>query len=236
MSLFKKLETSTAIETDKDVLGGSKFSPWDSGVYDAVIDLAYVEESKGGALGVNFTFKTQEGKELRQTIYVTSGKEKGQLNYYETKEGTKKYLPGFTLVNDLCLLTVGDELSDLETETKVLSIYSFDAKKEVPTKKEVLTDLLGKDITLGVLKVIEDKYNSPGETRTVNDISKVFRTEDKMTANEIRAEETEASFYEAWKEKNTGVVINKANKGKKSDAPFATTSAEDKPKKSLFSK
>jgi hypothetical protein len=235
MSMFKNLATDTSIESDKDTLGGSKFAAWDSGVYDAVIDLAYVDESKGGAMGVNFTFKTQEGKELRQTIYVTSGKEKGQRNYYETKDGTKKYLPGFTLVNDLCLLTVGEELSDLETETKVLSIYSFDAKKEVPTKKEVLTDLLGKDITLGVLKVIEDKYNSPGETRTVNDIAKVFRTEDKMTANEIRAEETEATFYDAWKEKNTGITINKAGKGNKADAPFST-GAEDKPKKSLFSK
>jgi len=232
--MFKKLATDATIEADKDTLGGSKFGPWDSGVYDAVIDLAYVEESKGGAIGINFIFKTQEGKELKQTIYVTSGKEKGQLNYYEGKDGAKHYLPGFTAANDICLLSVGEELSELETETKVLSIYNKEAGKEVPTKKEVLTDLIGQDITLGVQKVIEDKYNSPGETRTVNNISKVFRTKDHMTSNEIRAEADEATFYDQWKEKNTGVVINKSGKSKgTASAPAAT---EDKPKKSLFNK
>lgn len=232
MSLFKKLAVDSTIEADKDVIGGSKFGAWESGVYDTVIELAYVDESKGGAMNINFVFKTQDGKELRQQIYVTSGKEKGQTNYYTDKDGNKKYLPGFTQANDLCLLSAGEALSDIETETKTLSIYSFDQKKEVPTKKEVLTDLIGKEVTLGVVKVIEDKYNKPGETRTVNEISKVFRTADRMTANEIRSEDAEPSFYAAWKEKNTGIVINKAGKNGTA-APAATA---DAPKKSLFGK
>jgi hypothetical protein len=231
MSLFKGLSTDSSIQADKDVLGGSKFGVWDSGAYDTVIELAYVDESKGGAMSVNFVFKTQEGKELRQSIYVTSGKEKGQLNYYVDKEGNKKYLPGFNQVNDVCLLAAGEALSDMETETKVLSLYNYDQKKEVPTKKEVITDLIGKEITLGVQKIIQDKYNKPGETQTINEISKVFRTKDQMTANEIRAEETEATFYGAWKEKNTGIVINKSGKG--GNAAAATP---DTPKKSLFGK
>jgi hypothetical protein len=126
---------------------------------------------------------------------------------------------------------MGEALSDIETETKTISLYNYDQKKDVPTKKEVLTDLIGKEITLGVVKVIEDKYNKPGETRTINDISKVFRTADKMTDNEIRSEEKEASFYKAWAEKNTGIVINKSGKG--GTTPAATA---DAPKKSLFSK
>jgi hypothetical protein len=231
MSLFKNLTVSNDIEQDKDTLGTSKFAPWESGAYPAVIDLAYVEESKGGAMGIKFVFKTQDGKELDQTIYMTSGKEKGQLNYYVAKDGTKKYLPGFTLVNDICLLTVGEEIKDLESETKVLSVYNYDAKKEVPTKKEVLTDLIGKDIILGVQKVIEDKYNAPGEVRTVNNISKVFHATDMRTTNEIRSEST-AEFYPTWVEKNTGITIDKVGKGKK-DTPFTP---DDKPKKSLFSK
>lgn len=231
MSLFKNLAVDSTIQADKDVIGGSKFGVWDSGVYDTVIELAYVDESKGGAMNINFVFKTQEGKELRQQIYITSGKEKGQTNFYTDRDGNKKYLPGFTQVNDLCLLAMGEALSDIETETKTISLYNYDQKKDVPTKKEVLTDLIGKEITLGVVKVIEDKYNKPGETRTINDISKVFRTSDKMTANEIRSEEPEASFYKAWAEKNTGIVINKS--GKNGTAPAATP---DAPKKSLFSK
>jgi hypothetical protein len=232
MNSFKNLTVDASIESDKDSLGGSKYTPLDSGVYDTVIDLAYVDESKGGAMSVNFVFKTQEGKELRQNIYVTSGAEKGKLNYYVDKEGNKKYLPGFNTVNDICLLANGTALNEVETETKVLSIYNFDQKKEVPTKKEVLVDLIGKEVTLGILKVIEDKYNKPGETRTINDISKVFRTDDKLTVNEVKSEETESAFYAAWSEKNTGLVVNKAGK---SGSP-AGAKVADAPKKSLFGK
>lgn len=236
MSLFKNLAEDSTIAADKDTVGGgSKFAAWDSAAYPTVIELAYVDESKGGAMSVNFVFKTSDGKELRQNIYVTSGKEKGQLNYYLDKEGNKKYLPGFTQVNDICLLANGQALSDIETETKVLSLYNFDQKKEVPTKKEVLVDLIGKEIIIGVLKVVQDKYNKPGETQTVNEISKSFRADDKLTANEIRAEETQAQFYDAWVAKNVGVTVNKVGKsGNTATAAAGTTAAA--PKKSLFSK
>ena len=233
MSLFKNLAVDDSIAQEKDTLGG-KFNPMESGAYDFVIDLAYVDESKGGAMNVNFVFKTAEGKELKQTEYITSGKDKGQLNYYVGKDGTKRYLPGFTLVNDICLLAMGDSLTDVETETKVLSLYDFTQRKEVPTKKEVLVDLIGKEVTLGVLKVIKDKYNAPGETQTINEISKVFRTKDNMTTNEIRSEEETANFYGAWVEKNTGIVVNKVGKDAKATATAGTSA--DKPKKSLFGK
>lgn len=229
MSL-KSLATDASIESDKDSLGTSKFAPWESGSYPVVIDLAYVDESKGGAMSINFTFKTQDAKELNQTIYVTSGKEKGQLNHYVGKDGTKRYLPGFTVANDIALLTMGEELSTLDTETKVLSLYNYDQKKEVPTKKEVLTDLIGKEVNIGIYKIIKDKYNSPGETQTINEIVKVFRESDNKTANEVKSESA-AEFYGTWVEKNTGIVVNRVGKGKDAVAP---ATVEAKPAKSLF--
>jgi hypothetical protein len=231
MSLLKSLATDATIESDVDSLGTSKFAPWESGAYPVVIDLAYVDESKGGAMSINFTFKTQEGRELNQNIYVTSGKEKGQLNHYVGKDGTKRYLPGFTVANDIALLTMGEELSTLDTETKVLSLYNYDQKKEVPTKKEVLTDLIGKEVTLGIYKIIKDKYNAPGETQTINEIVKVFRESDNKTANEIKSD-SNAEFYDTWVEKNTGITINRVGKSK--DTPAATAKVETKPAKSLF--
>lgn len=236
MSIFSKFATDASIQLDEDSLGKSKFGPWDSGAYDTIIDMAYVEESKGGAVGVNMTFKTQEGKELKQTIYVTTGKEKGQTNYYMAKDGTKRYLPGFTVMNDICLLATAEELSDLETETKMVTVYDYTTRKDIPMKKEVLVGLIGKEVTLGVTKVIEDKFNSPGETRVVNNINKVFRTTDQMTTNEIRAQEENATFYAAWVEKNTGIVVDKSTGGDKA-APMASVVPADKPRtKSLFSK
>jgi hypothetical protein len=231
MSLFKNMDTPSDVQQEKDTLGAGKFDPWESGAYDVVIDLAYEIESKNGAKGVCFNFKTKDGKELSQTIYATSGKEKNQLNYYVSKDGAKHYLPGFILINDIALLTLGEEIKDLDTETKVLSIYNYEAKKELPTKSEVFVDLLGKDVTLGIQKVLEDKYNKPGETRTVNVISKVFREADKKTTNEVRSESA-AEFYPTWVEKNAGILVNKVGKSKQ-ETPFTP---DDKPKKSLFSK
>ena len=136
MSAFKNLKTDDSISADKDTLGGgSKFGAWESGAYDTVIELAYVDESKGGAMSVNFVFKTQDGKELRQNIYVTSGKEKGQLNYYVDKEGTKKYLPGFNQVNDICLLANGVTLSDMETEKTTVACTNCNIIQPLRWKK-----------------------------------------------------------------------------------------------------
>jgi len=231
MSLFKNLKTDDSIQEAKDSLGGSVL---ESGAYDMVIDMAYIDQSKGGAMSCNFTFKNSEGKSLRVTEWMTSGNEKGNLNYYVDKNGTKKYLPGFTTTNGICLLSVGTEISEMEPEEKVLNIYSPEAKKEVPTKKQVLMDLLGQEITLGIIKEVIDKtskdasgnYVPTGETREQNVIDKVFRTVDKMTVAEIKAE-ADATFYEQWKEKNTGTVKNKA-KGA-GDAPKAATTAKKKP-------
>jgi hypothetical protein len=149
------------------------------------------------------------------------------------------------------LLATGEEISAQEIETKTLKIYDYEARKETPQQKEVVMTLLGKDITLGIKKVIENKREqnssgawvsaSDGTTRTINEIDKVFRATDHMTTPEIREEATEASFYEGWVAKNTGVNRDKsdAKAGEVtggSSAPMSggAASSDDSPKKSLF--
>ena len=232
MSLFKNLKTDDSIQGDKDSLGG--FSVLPSGAYDMVIDMAYIDSSEGGAMSCNLTFKDSVGKSLKVTEWMTSGIAKGQLNYYVDKQGNKKYLPGFNTVNAICLLANGTEIADMEAEEKVLSIYNPELKKEAPTKKQVLMDLLGKEITLGVIKEVVDKtskdsngqYVPTGETREQNVIDKVFRTSDKMTVAEIKAESEEASFFNQWVEKNKDVTKQKAKgagNAPKADAPKKKT-------------
>lgn len=243
MSILKSLNTA-GVNNEKDTLGGgSKFGPWESGVYDVVIDTAYMDASAGGAINVNFTFKTSDGKELRSTQYITSGEAKGRLPYFIDKNGEKQFLPGYNIANAICLLTLGEEITELDTETKVLSLYDYTARKEVPQQKEVIMDLLGKEVTLGVLNVIEDKnvkndagqYVPSGETRTINEIDKVFRTADKLTTAEIRAEQTEAEFYTKWAESNTGKVRNKS-KGAAAGNASAPAAGTPAPAKKLFGK
>jgi len=223
MGMFEGFEVSEKMETG-DSLGAGAI-PTD--VYDFMVDMAYVDESKGGAMSVNFTFKSKEGLTLKQTVYVTSGKEKGKLNYYKDKAGNKRYLPGFTTANDIALFTVGKDLSTIETETKQLKLYDFDAKKGILKKMPIITDMLGKEITLGVKRVNEPKYNDPSVMGTINEIDKVFNPDTHLTVSELRAEETEAKFYTKWVEKNQG---KDRNKGKLQPAGNAAA----KPATSLF--
>jgi len=228
MSL-SNLTTNDKIQQQGDSLGGFIL---DSDAYEFAIDMAYVDESQGGATSVNFLFKGKNGQSLRQTIYVTSGKAKGQKHTYTDKTGNEQYLPGFSQVNNICLLAIGKELSAIPTETKTISIYDYTQKKELPQEREVMMELLGAEITLGVIKQIVDKnvkndagvYVASGETREENEIDKAFRTKDGLTAAEIRAESTEAAFLDKWIEKNKGVVRNKA-KGAKAGATGSTDNA-----------
>ena len=54
---------------------------------------------------------------------------------------------------------MGKEINTLETETKVVNVYSFEAKAEVPTKVDMLTELLGQEIVVGIIKETVDKLN-----------------------------------------------------------------------------
>lgn len=234
------LKADVQLEEEKDVLGGGS-RILDTDVYDFKIKLAYMGQSKGGANNVNFVFETADSRELKQTIYVTSGQAKGCKTYY-TKNGKNFPLPGFSQVNAICLLTVGKEIGDLDTEEKVINLWDFDAAAEVPTKVPMLMDLLNQDITLAVFKQIVDKnvddgagnWVPSGETREENEVDRVFRTRDGLTVNEIKANETEPKFKAAWVEKWQGEVKNKAKGAKAGGGSTAGAPAAKEPTKKLF--
>lgn len=215
MSLLANLATDDSIANEKDSVGGG--GVLESGLYLAKVTLAYVTKSSGGATGLVLKAKTSDGRDINQTLWMTSGTAKGGKNYYE-KDGVKSYLPGFIAANALTLLAVGKDIAELDTETKVVNVYSFEAKAEVPTKVEMITDLLGKDIIIGLIKQTVDKnvkndagvYVPSGETRDENEIDKFFRAEDRLTTAEIRAAANEPVFYNTWADKWNGKVRNKA--------------------------
>ena len=218
MSILASLVTDDSIANEKDTVGGGGNRILDSGLYNCTVETAYISKAASGALGLVVNFKTDDGRSLRQTFWMTSGSAKGCKNYYE-KDGEKYYLPGFILANSLSLLTTGQEISQLETEKKVIPLYNPEAKAEVPTKVDMVMDMLGKEILVGVLKTIVDKtkkneatgiYEPTGETREENEVDKFFRARDKMTTAEIRAQAPEANFYKVWSEKWTGKVREKA--------------------------
>lgn len=241
MNMLANLTTDNTIEDERDYLGGSRVR--ESGLHPFTVALAYLEKSKGGALALNLTLKDSSG-EVRQQIWMTSGDAKGNKNYYE-KDGEKSYLPGFIQANALALLTTGKEISQLDTEDKVVNVYNFDAKAEVPTKVAMVMDLLGKEILVGLIKQTVDKnvkdgagnYVPSGETRDENEIDKLFRASDRKTTAEIRAQAETAVFADTWATKWTGQTKNKASKSAgTAGAPKAAggLAAGNKPTTSLF--
>lgn len=239
MSFFKNATTDETIANERDSTG---MGPLDSDIYLSTIKLAYGITADSGAKGLVLHVETESGREHRETIYLTSGTAKGGRNYYE-KDGKKNYLPGFVTANALALLTVGKEISDLDTEDKMVKVYNKAASAEVPTKVPVLTDLLGQQVYLGILKETRDKnikdesgnYVPSGETRDQSTIDKVFRAKDQMTTAEVRAGAEEAAYFNTWLGLNKGQVRDRSTKDVKPGLKTAPKTAADKPTKSLFS-
>ena len=243
MSFLKNLKSDDSIQTESDSLGGSTLL--ESNVYPCKITLAYLTTSDGGAMALNIRAKTEDDKEIRQQFWMTSGTANGCKNYYEDKNGEKKYLPGFLMANALSLLTTGKEISEQDTEEKVVPLWSTAVKMEVPTKVPMFMDMLNKDVILAVLKQTVDKttkndrgeYVPTGETREENEVDKIFHAETRMTTAEIRGKAEKATFIDQWTAKWAGKTKNKskgADGAVKSGAPKTSVTINVKPTSSLF--
>lgn len=237
MSFFKKLNRE-GLEDSQDRLGGSRV--FDTDVYQGTVKLAYAGASDSGAQFVEVLVDI-DGREYKERLYITN--KKGENFFTNKQDPSKKIpLPGFVVVDDFCLCASGIPLSEQEVEDKTVKLYSYEAKAEVPTKVPVLTELIGKSVTLAIAKKTVDKtakdasgeYQPTGETREENNIEKVFNSETKQTVVEATKGE-DAAFMDAWAEKNKGKVFDRTKKAEgKSARPAAGGDAS--PRKSLFGK
>ena len=245
MSIFANLNNS-GLEQSQDRLGG--YSPLTTEIYTGIIKAAYAGKSDGGAQSVSLIVDIGS-QEYRETLYITN--RKGE-NFY-TKDGKKIPLPGFTTIDDICLVTSGKPLSEQTCEDKVIKLYDKDAKKELPKTVPMLVDLLGLSVTLGILLQTVNKTEKvgneyvpmeDGSTREQNVIDKVFHTETKMTVAEARQGAEEAKFHDSWRERNAGKTqdrrekkdgFSQAGAPKRASAPTAPPQAgSGAPRKSLF--
>lgn len=228
MSL-KNLTMSADVEQVTDTLGGRTLL--DSGVYEASIKLAFMKPSKAGALGIELLFAIGD-QELRETIYVTN---RNGENFY-VRDGKKHYLPGFITVNDMAQLGLGKQLAELDTETKLVKLYDYEQQAEVPKEVDVIGELIGVKLKLGITRVKEYKnqkgddgnYHPIDEVREYNSVHKVFDM-DGFTGVERTKKAESAEFIEQWLDKYQNEIVDKT-KG-------VTPGAGEKKKevKSLFS-
>lgn len=194
------------IKESGDKLGSGGL--FDSSIYGMTIVAAYAGTAASGARSVTVEAKDKEsGKTFKTTQWVTSGTEKGGKNYYE-KDGEKHYLPGFELINAICMMTCNKGLAEVAIEQKTLKIWDSAAKAETPQQVPVLVDLTGKDIYFGVLKQKtnkqvkgdDGKYVNTNDVRELNELDRVFHFPSKKTMSEARAG-GEAEFHTKWMEK-----------------------------------
>jgi hypothetical protein len=241
--MFNNLKTD-GLEQSEDRLGGGGVI--DTNAYDATIKLAYGIESTGGAKGV-VLIADINGRDYRETVYVTN--RAGENFFLNRDDKTKKVpLPGFTIVDDICLCATGASLSEQPVEEKTVKIYDFEERKELPKSVPVLVDLIGKPVTLGIFRNMEnknekqgDKYVATAETRETNNIEKVFHTETKLTTAEARQGMSAGEFYDKWVERNKGQVRDRreikdgeAGKAGRPGGPPQAGASGTAPKKSLF--
>lgn len=215
MNMLANLKYDDSIEHEKDTI--STYQVFDSNIYDVTIKYAYLQKSRAGALGLHLAFDI-DGKEYREALYVTN---RNGDNFYKDQNGNKHYLPSFNHADALAAFTCKKPLSELDTESKIIKLYNYDAGKEIPTEVPMITAMLDKPVKLGVIKQKEFKQINDGsgnyvdsdEIREVNKLDKVFRSSDSMTTAEVRAEADKAEFADQWLSKWQGQVRDKtANK------------------------
>ena len=241
--MFEDLTMDDNIQGEVDRLGGN--APLETNLYLGKIKSAYGEVSEGGARGVNLTVDI-DGREYRETLWVISGKAKGCKNYYENKDGERNYLPGYLTAGSSCKLVAAKELNQMDIEEKVVNVYNFELKKDVPTAVNMLVDLLDQEVALAIRKVRDNKnvkvdgqYVPTNEAREFNEIVKVFQADTGLTSAELDAQETEGAFVHQWKEKFAGVTLDKFKEVKgapQAGSPGGKTGAPKSERKSLFGK
>lgn len=250
MSLFGNLK-SDGLEQTQDRLGGG-YQPKETDIYTGKIKALYAGKSAGGAQSVSLILSLADGSEYRETFWITN--KKGENFFLNKDDKTKKVpLPGFTIVDDLCLVTTGKPLSEQETEEKTIKLYDSEAKKELPKAVPMLIEAIGLEVSLGIVKVLENKNEKQGdeyvptaETRELNATDKVFHTETRMTVVEAREGAEVAKFWDSWLERNKGNTRDKrtikdgqagtAGAPKAAGASAAAPAAGGAPRKSLFGK
>lgn len=207
--------SDAGLEKEGDRLGGSFL--FDTGVYLAEVKLAYAGSSNAGdSKAQSITVHLDiDGKEYRETFWITN---RDGNNFYADKQDSskKRPLPGYTMMDDLALLTTGEALTECEAEEKVHRLYDFEKRAEVPQNVPTLTPMIGQAVRVAIVRQIVnkrakvgDEYKPTAETREENVVEKFFFADDKRTVTEIREEIDTAVFHDKWLERNAGKVRDK---------------------------
>jgi len=221
-------KASAAPEDNEDRLGGGGFT-LDSGLYSMTIETAYMRKTAAGATMLEVAY-TDGTHELKDSMCVL------------TKAGQPTSASGKRLISlniaDSIVFAATDK-ADLSgtlgsIEEKVIKVWGGKDVGETNTKVDMIMDLVGKKVILGVQKSTENKrapddagvWHDTADTRDVNDVRAVFNSDTRMTKSETNAKADSPTFIKQWKEKWDGVTVNKVKNvagGSVAGAPAAAS-------------
>ena len=180
-SILNKLRDSSAVDTSKDLedFKGAGGFVKESGVYDCVINKAFLIEASSGAIGIYLNLGGEA--QFETTEYISTR----ELKTYYSKNGKDFSLPSYIFAKKLNYLATGDvinSITDFKAENRLVKHYKLVEDPDNESKKkrvdsdleaEVLTEWIGKEIKVAFQmcekeKQIKqgDKYVSTGEIVT----------------------------------------------------------------------
>lgn len=179
----------------------------DTGLYQAMLKAVYLDTTKGGTPVANAVVEIN-GLTKTFPMYIA---------YKDTKKpvkvvnGQRQVIPGYKQLNSLAYCATGLTIDALTQEEKVIKVYDWNTRKEEPQTVLAFSELMGKQIAVGIKKVekhktakVNGQYLPTTETYFTNEIDRYY-TPDGLLAQE-KATGSEAKYAVKWKEK-TGQIF-----------------------------
>jgi hypothetical protein len=187
------------IVENTESVGG--WSADESGVQAVIVTVAYLTKSINGASMFNMETLDKNENKRRYTICISNVK--GETFYTDKKTQEKRMLPGYQLVNNLCMATAGKPFKDVYAagKDKSIDLMDWESRKEIPTMVKTFPSIYKKLVKLGVIKKIENarKGGKPtNEQREVNEIHTVFHASDNRTPKEVANKVADAVMFAKW--------------------------------------
>jgi hypothetical protein len=251
MGVFDQVDNSAKTEESSDFVRGQRQEPVPSSIQNLIVKYAYAGEAKSGAIAVHTVVTIADGdhkgREIRSTEYITSGAKKGKKTFYERKDDNGKMtaykLPGYEAMDTLAKLTTKKSIVDLKTEKKVIKLYDYDKKAEVPTEVDMFVELVGTGVCGCILHQINDKrakntqtgeYEPTGKTYAGNIIDKFLDARTRKTLGELN-NNSDADYKNKWETKWGGQIDDQSTEVKSAGLKGApSASGESAEKTDLF--
>lgn len=160
---------------------------------------------------------------------------------FYVKNGQNIPMPGFVIIDDICQILTEEGITEQDTEIGKVKIRDYDSGQDIPTKVEILADLVGEEIALAIQHRRENKrerssdgsYQPTPEPVERNTIVHAFSAEDFATLREIE-DDKEPEFAEKWINKYQGKIndtfkenVGGAKKGRPSGSKSSRGGKED---------